>query len=108
MAISIAQVWDSFPFQIDPGQTVAIDSCPLSDFQHAEYIINFTNQTNVNTKSLNLSVKRADSDVEETVYSRLGSLAVNVTPLINGLNYELQVTNNEAFAIEGTLARALL
>ena len=106
MATSHGKLWKKKSFQIDPGETKVVDSALFSTFNHSDYILNIFNIVNTKSKSINISVKKDDTEVVESVSSKLGLLDVAVTPLANGPNYELQLTNNEAFAIQGNFAKA--
>ena len=108
MAVSKTEVWQRKLFQIGAGLTVDIDYCPFLQMQHIEYIIHFKNDTNTDSKSLNMSVKKSDINVQETVASLLGKLDVIIAPQVVGADYVLRITNNESFAVNGSFAKAFL
>ena len=109
MATSIPNVWRRIKNTVSPGDTVAVDILNLSVFNHLEYIINIKNSAGNLVKSLKLSVKKDDSSLEDSVFVRLGQgIDVQVTTAINGSDYELRITNNEAFILDVNMARALI
>lgn len=101
-----ASLWEEFNRTITPGSTVIVDTFTMLSFKQVEYIVNFKDTTSSKEKSLKLSVIKDDGSLKDTVYARMGSaISLDVNTNINGANYELKVTNNEAFSVDMYFAR---
>jgi len=91
---------------IGAGQTLVVDLVPFGRFNGLEYKLRYFSANSMAIKLLNLSVQKTEIDVEHMVNSISGNpLNVRTDVIKNGLNVELQVTNNEAFPVSMVLVR---
>jgi len=91
---------------IGAGQTLAVDSLPMARFNCLEYFLCYKQSGGPASKTLKVLVLKADNALEDSVHSRIGNaLGVETNLVVNGLNAELQVVNNEAFAVELVFTR---
>jgi len=96
------QVTDTIP----AFSSNVVDSIDLSDFFSLEYSFHLTNGTKV--RSFKCIVTYDNGFLTDQVYSRSGSLNVGIDIVINGVNMDLQITNNEASEVDLTLTRLIL
>lgn len=110
MAESFEQITIRKKRTVNAGVSLFVaDSVPLSRFCALDYFLCFKKTGSVATKRLKVSVSKTETEVEDSVYSRNGTaIDVDFFIVVNGLNAELQVTNNEAVAVELVFKRTKL
>lgn len=99
-------IWEEYNKSLPASSTTIVDTFLMSSFKQCEYIVNFKDTASNKEKGLKLSVIKDDGSLKENVYAIIGSaisLAINTN--INGTNYELKVTNNEASSVDMYFAR---
>jgi hypothetical protein len=99
-------LWEEYRRTLPPSSTTIVDTFAMSSFQACEYIVNYEDTTSNKKRGLKLSVIKDDGSLKETVYSIRGSaISLTLFTNINGSDYELKVTNNEAFTVDMYFAR---
>lgn len=94
--------------------TEIVDEIPIAAVNHIDYIINFRNSDNSQTQSLKLSARRVDGGIKDIVYSKMNrnnvadTLSIDVVAQVSGLNFELEITNNESFSVDYSFIRFIL
>lgn len=91
--------WQQFSGEIPAGDTVVIDSFPLSMFDAMEYKMSFRGPSQANVRSLSMHVQNLDAEIKEQVFGRLGPTKIDLETTINGLNFELVATNAELYDV---------
>jgi hypothetical protein len=106
MAISIRQLLKKKTVGLPASSTQLIDSSPLSRFRALEYLVQ-VNDLADQTKSFKLLVTQDDTGIKRQIYGRAGNaLEIAVSAIVNGSDYELSITNNEAFDMSVTFVRS--
>lgn len=101
-----ASVWEKAKKTVPASSTTIVESFALSSFRSLEYIINVKDTTSDKEKQLKLSVVKDDGSLKDCVYAIMGSaISLEINANINGLSYELEMINNELFAVEVSFAR---
>jgi hypothetical protein len=96
-------IWKCFNNTIPAGQTVVVDSGLLSSLSCNTY--HFAASGSGNNRKYNFQLVNDSGSLKDSL-TKLGStLNINFNSVINGLNYEVRVTNNEAFAINLSTAK---
>lgn len=91
---------------IPATSTKVVDTLPLSNFKTLKYFVIFFNSTNDITKEMEVTVKKSGSTVDSVVGNRVGvGMDLEVNPDVSGLNFEMNVVNNESFNIDMSFAR---
>ena len=102
-------VWEKFTQSVPASSTVIVDTIPMSNFDKLEYLINYENTLTNRSKGLKLSVVKDDTIIKEQVYAITGApLSIGLTTVVNGSDYELHITNNEAAVVGVSFARLTL
>jgi hypothetical protein len=94
---------------IPSGSTVTVDSVLYASIKSIDYFISLYKPDFTKAKSLKMTVTKINSDLSDTVYSRVGN-DVDCSVIANkvGLNANLIITNNEAFSIECSFKKQTL
>ena len=92
-------VWDQFVVKVPAGETVVIDSLPLSDFDSLSYEVSIFGPSQNNVKTLSLKILQFNGGLTEQVFSKIGSVGVLLHTGINEANFELIAENTEAFNV---------
>ena len=92
-------VHDQLTGSISAGVTQTIDNLTLSQFSRLDYTISFYNDVENITKSMKLIVNKRGTTVTDQVFGRIGAMNVQVVASSTGTEYNLQITNSEAFAV---------
>jgi hypothetical protein len=110
MAESFQQLTIKKKANVEIGASLlVVDSLPLDQFCALDYFLCFKKDGLNSTKAFKVLVRKTETNVEDSVYSRNGTgIDVDFFVNVNGSNVELQVTNNEAVAVELTFARTKL
>lgn len=99
-------IWEEYNKALPPSVTTIVDTFTLASFKQCEYIVNFKDSASNKEKGLKLSVIKDDGSLKESIYAIAGSaISLAISTNINGLNYELKVTNNEASSVDMYFAR---
>jgi len=99
-------LWRKKAGTITGSSSGVIDTFSAASFTHADYILTITNLANTLTKSLKISVNKADGDVTDLVYAKFGdSINIAVSSALNAGQFELTMDNNEAFDLVWALTR---
>lgn len=107
MGESVFQTWVTIKKQIPAGQTLVVDSIPLSDFIKLEYLVAYSGDNK--SLGLNMSARKTDTDVVNQVFAKNGDpLNIGIDTDINVDVCETKVTNGELFAVDLVLKRAKL
>jgi len=101
--------WIKIKDPISASASSTFDTIPLTDFVHAEYLINYRSQTTDEAKSFKFSVLNDNSVLKDSVYVKMGTnIRVDVSADVNAGNFELNFTNNEIFDVDISVARLVL
>lgn len=83
---------------IPANSTVIVDAELLSQFDNIEY--SFVVKKLNSSKSLKMLVLRTDLILKDQVYSRIGdSINIELNTISNGIDYSLEVKNNESVSV---------
>ena len=105
----VDNVYDQFSLNLPANSTTQIDNFNLSEFISIDYSLSFKNDAQAKYKGLKLYVTRTDTDVHDQVYARSrGSMAIEVITSVVGSGLVMSVKNNESFAIDAIITRAVL
>lgn len=86
-----------------------VDTVALSDFLNMKYFVAFKNDTNDNTKSMEVTVRKTGSTTCFSVSNRLGvGIDLEISPEVTGSNSEMKITNNESYDLTMCFARLTL
>ena len=108
MAQSTPKPYRNLEQNVGPGLTISVDTIPLECFNSLEYQLSVTNSDESLRKSLKLFVQKTDTDVEDTLFSKLGDpIQIEVSSEKVGQNLEIRVKNNEAYQLKANLLRLL-
>ena len=100
----LGNIWREFAVTVPSGQTIVVDTLPLTNFIGINYLVNLLG--NSRNKSFQLNVTKDNSDVSDVLFSICGAqLAVSVNVNNNSGNMELQIINNELFDIDVDFTR---
>lgn len=106
LIIGDADIWDEQSKSLAASSLNVTDTIPMVAFRQVIYNINFKDSTSETYKSLKLTVTKDDNSLKDQVSNILGSpISLEINPVINGSNMELQITNNEAFIVDVRIAR---
>ena len=108
MAKSRLLIWNKGKDTISASAAKVVDSIPLTKFRSLKYMISFSNLAETQTKSLELTVRKESSDVNDTIYARFGRMDIAIDSQVNAGNFELLMTNSESFNVELKFLRAFL
>lgn len=86
-------------FVITPGNSLVVDSGVFADMLSVEYFVAMSNNAKTQIRTLKITAKKGDGDVDYVTYSNVGVMDAAPVAQLNGANYELEVTNNEAFDV---------
>jgi len=99
-------------FEVPASTTEARELFKTSEHLFATLQVDVTEVTVQNDKkyrSLKLDVRAVDGDTEDTVYGRMGlGLSLEINTLLNGNSVELEVVNNNAFAVTVSFSKLKL
>ncbi len=73
-----------------------VDTALLSSFDTLDYTMSFKDSVTNQAKNLKMNVLKDDTNISDSVYSRLGTLKVKADVNISGLNLEMNITNDES------------
>jgi hypothetical protein len=94
---------------INASSSKVIDTIPLIDFKLIEYTFRASNSPNNKTKGLKMIVTKTDSSINDQVFAKIGdAISFNLNTQINGTDMNLILQNNETFALDLALIRAML
>ena len=90
--------------------TKAVDIVSLSQLKSAKYFVSISNETNNRYRRFELNVTNDNSVLRDSVFGRLssGSMNIEVSMKVNGVNAELEIINNETFDLDVELIRGVL
>lgn len=100
-------VWFKDDSSVNTGQTKTVHELPLADFKSVHYILTFFNHSQGVTKTLHLAIIN-ESGLTYTVYGKVGTLPIAVTPKIVGSNLEIEINNPNAYTVQVEIAFAPL
>lgn len=92
--------WSQVSGSIDAGSTKVIDSIPLVEFDSMKYEMSFKGLTQDDVRSLTMRVQQLSGALKDTVFSRTGTMNIDLEARINGSNFELEANNTQAFAVD--------
>lgn len=86
------------------SSTKIIETISLIRFSELKYFINFEGNSEV--KSMEVTVQKRGSQIFSSIGNRIGvGIDLIVNPKSNGLNFEMEITNNEGFDVALSYAR---
>ena len=88
-----------FSGAIPAGQTLVIDSVNMSEFSRLDYSLAFYNDAENITKSMKFIVNKRGTVTSDQVFGRIGALSISVDSVVSAGEYNLEITNSEAFAV---------
>ena len=100
-------VWIKRRFTIAASATVTVDSFAMTSFDSADYVCHVQDVSDTLSKSFYFRAhQKAGSSLKDSLYGKMGdSISINVNTAVNSGDYELNITNNEAFSVEFSFAR---
>lgn len=89
---------------------VVVDSKPNAGFQSIDYLVTVYNVSNSAYKAFNVKILNANGAYNRSVSNRLNNSGPNIsTAYVNNAGtFEFQITNNEAYDIEVSIASFVL
>lgn len=90
---------------INAAQTLAIDTQVLATWNSSDYILTLIAGTK--RRKYNIDVANDEGTPVDSLKKVGSNISVDIDSVINGANYELQVTNNEASAIDYKLTKII-
>lgn len=100
------QIWAKKTWTIPSGDTLSIDEITSADFYSAHYFLEANIPATGDIKSMRISAKKSGVGTLEQVFSRSGTLNMEVTTVIESGKYKLKVKNNEADEMKLCLLKA--
>ena len=88
-----------FTGTIGASSTLVIDSVTLAQFSRLDYTLSFYDNGETVTKNMKFVVNKTGSTISDQVFSRLGVMDIEVNSVVNAGEYNLSITNSEAFAV---------
>ena len=109
MGQSVRQLWAKKEETVLATSSKVVDLLALSSFSKLEYIVEYRDTTSSKTKTLKMAVTNGDTEVCDSVYAKQGDpMDIAITARRTASNFELEITNNEAFDIDLSFARLKL
>ena len=102
-------VWTNGNLTITSSSSSVINSEAMSSFQTDFYFITIKRVSDNAVRSFNFTVTNDNGSLKDVVHNRIGSnLNIEIDAIINGLDYEVVVTNNNASDIEVSYIKSLI
>lgn len=96
-----ANLWRRIKSTVAAETTVVVEATPLALFGARKYLVHVSNATQGKYKSVEVWASRKGSEVNESVYAKLGdALDVSLNWFVVGPDIQLQITNDEAFSVD--------
>ena len=107
---AISNLWIKRRFTIAASATITVDTFPVSNFDHVQYICYAQDVADTLSKSFQFQAHhKAGTSLKDVLYGMMGdSIDIDVDTAISAGDYELNITNNEAFSVEFSFARLKL
>lgn len=102
-------VWEKTTNFVNGSSSKTIDTVALADFKAIKYVITFYNVANSATRSFEMNIVNENGTLKDSIKSKLGSsISYSINAVISGSDMTLQVSNNESYRIDATLAKLVL
>lgn len=103
------KTWVKFSDHVTNGTTKAIDTIALSDFNGASYEITVYNRTQSVARTFKITINNANGALKDIVSGRIGTpIDYKIDAIVNAGNMELELTNNELYGLDVSVARLIL
>jgi len=102
--------WRKLKATVSGSSTVNVDTIPLVTMKSVRYFIQLSNDTNMRYKSFEMTANNQNSNLSDTIFNKIseGSMMIEVSMKVDGLNAVLEVINNETFDLDVELIRGVL
>ena len=92
---------------VPANTTVEIDSVLKSSFSVIDYLMSFSNGTNLRTNRL--MIRNNGVTVSDQMFGRSGySFAISVQSTLSGTDFKLSVINNESFSVLARFSKTIV
>lgn len=96
----ISPVFTNFTLNvIAPGATTVVYTRAHADFIGSYMTVASWNVTESKTEMHNYNLIKQGSNYDDTIFGQVGKIKKSIDAIQNGANIEVQITNNETFAI---------
>jgi len=86
---------------IPAGGSLDLDVIDFDDFGSVKYLLRFTNPGKTKTMALNAFGTRQGSDVEDTIYGKIGDqINISLNLVVDGTDVVLRLSTIESFNVE--------
>ena len=91
--------------QVPASSTKVIDTIALSSFFGLDYKLTIYNDANTVSRIYNLTIAKSGTTLKDKMSKVGDSISVQVNANVNGSDYELEIINNEPFALDIIFSR---
>lgn len=96
-----------YSVSIPANSAADIDSVLNSSFSAIDYLMSFSNGTNLRTNRL--MIRNNGVTVSDQMYARSGySFAISVQSTLSGTDFKLSVINNESFSVLARFSKTIV
>jgi len=109
VAAASTSPWLKRKVSIGASSTKVIDFLPITTFKWVHYMLRIENSTGSKAKSLNLEAQKVDSLIKDIIFAKFGNTVdIEINAKESSGQFQLEIVNNEAEALEVRLARLTL
>lgn len=109
MAESFIHIWSKKKATVSALSVNVVDSVSTDNHDRFEYVVRIASTIDNKIKSFKASVTRYDTALSDSVYAIDGDpLSVGFNANLVGSDCEIQIENNEPFAVDVVMARLKL
>jgi hypothetical protein len=102
-------VWSKFADAINGSSSKTIDTISISDFVSVVYKVTLYNTVEGKAKSLEITVNNSNGTLKDFISGKLGAnINFSIDAVVNSGNLELNITNNETYNLDVSIARLTL